>query len=72
MKQKEKMMNAVDQHDLWTELTALRSVVIGLVGKDKEGEYRPEFVERVLAASKENADMRFTSSEDFLAQLKQA
>ena len=72
MKQKEKIMSKVDQQDVWAELTALRSVVIGLIGKDKEGEYRPEFVERILAASKENADMRFTTSKDFLAQLKQA
>jgi len=32
------------------ELTLLRSAVIGLIGKDPEGEYKPEFVKKVLRA----------------------
>lgn len=58
--------------DLASELITLRSYIIGLAGKDSEGEYRPEFVERILNASKEPATESFTSAHDFLSRLRTA
>ena len=51
------------------ELTLLRSAVIGLIGKDSEGEYRPEFVKKVLRALKEKPRYTSTSKEKFLKQI---
>ena len=51
------------------ELTLLRSAVIGLIGKDPEGEYKPEFVKKVLRALKEKPRYTFTSKEKFLKQI---
>lgn len=36
---------------LRNEVGLLRSFVIGRLGKDPEGEYKPEFVERILKTS---------------------
>jgi hypothetical protein len=47
----------------------LRSAVISVIGKDKEGEYRPEFIRKLLAASAETAEYKFTSPEAFLKDL---
>ena len=55
--------------DLQTEVELLRSFVIGIAGKDKEGEYKPEFVERIFRALKEKPEFEFTDSKTFLAQL---
>ena len=51
------------------EVELLRSFVIGIAGKDKEGEYKPEFVDRVFRALKEKSDLKFTDSKSFLHQL---
>lgn len=51
------------------ELMLLRSAVIGLISKDPEGEYRPEFVEKVLRATKEKTRHTFTTKEKFLKQI---
>ncbi len=52
------------------EITLLRSAVIGLVGKDAEGEYQSEFVRSTFAALKRKSTKRFVSSRRFLASLK--
>jgi len=44
------------------EITLLRSAVINLIGRDKEGEYRPEFVKSTLTALSRKATKHFTSS----------
>ncbi|MDP3645590.1 MAG: hypothetical protein Q8R25_00685 [bacterium] len=54
---------------LQQEVTLLRSAVISIVGKDPEGEYRPEFVESTFAAMREKATKRFESPKQFLADL---
>jgi uncharacterized membrane protein len=54
---------------LQQEVALLRSAVIGLVGKDPEGEYRPEFVRSTFAALRERATKQFESPEQFLADL---
>jgi len=51
--------------ELIVEVKMLRSVVIGLVGRDPEGEYKPEFVEKMLDLMKGPADGKFMSPEDF-------
>lgn len=51
------------------EVELLRSFVIGIAGKDKEGEYNPEFVDRIFRALKEKPDFKFTGSKSFLHQL---
>jgi hypothetical protein len=58
--------------NLSREVATLRSLVISIVleQKDPEGEYRAEFVSEVLEALKEPATHTFTSSKDFLRQLR--
>jgi hypothetical protein len=51
------------------EVTLLRSAVITLMGKDSEGEYRPEFVESTFAALRRKPTKRFMSSKQFLADV---
>ncbi len=63
-------MNTTTLEKIQEELDLLRSAIIGVVGKDSEGEYRPAFVRRVLQRAKTSAHYTFTSSEDFLALFK--
>ncbi|OGY30115.1 MAG: hypothetical protein A3F35_03340 [Candidatus Woykebacteria bacterium RIFCSPHIGHO2_12_FULL_45_10] len=56
--------------NLQEEVKLLRSFVIGIAGKDEEGEYNPEFVGRILRALKENADYKFSDSKTFLDQIQ--
>ncbi|MBI4088513.1 hypothetical protein HY415_00225 [Candidatus Kaiserbacteria bacterium] len=51
------------------EVALLRSSVIGLIGKDSEGEYRPEFVADTLKALND-ATFNFSSPRDFLARIQ--
>ncbi|OGZ33875.1 MAG: hypothetical protein A3I88_01150 [Candidatus Portnoybacteria bacterium RIFCSPLOWO2_12_FULL_39_9] len=55
---------------LQKEIEFLRSLIIGLIGKEKEGEYKPEFVEKVLKASREKATYSFKDKKAFLSQLE--
>lgn len=50
-------------NNLTQEMVMLRSVVIGVIGeRDPEGEYRPEFVSRMLAlAKKKQTGVKFTT-----------
>ena len=48
------------------ELRLLRSFMIGLAGRDPEGNYRPEFVAQVLKAADEPAIYKFTDTASFL------
>ncbi len=51
------------------EITLLRSAVINLIGRDTEGEYKPEFVKSTLAALSQKATKRFSSPKQFLADI---
>ena len=51
------------------ELTLLRSAVAGLVGRDKEGSYRPELVEELYAALQEKPAYSFQGEQQFLAEI---
>jgi len=57
---------------LQEEMELLRSSVIGAAGEDKEGSYRPEFVERVLKAASEDAPFSFENRVSFLRHLHDA
>lgn len=52
------------------EIKILRSALISIVGKDKEGEYRPEFVRRIIKAAEERPSLTFVNPRSFLNQLK--
>lgn len=56
----------MNQLTLKQEIILLRSVVVGLVGKDKEGNYRPEFVSEMLSSVSRKPTKTFTSAENFL------
>lgn len=55
---------------LGKEVGLLRSLVIGILGKDEEGGYRPEFVEKILRAVREKATHSFKNEKSFLGHLK--
>jgi hypothetical protein len=51
------------------EVKMLRSLAISIVGEDPEGNYRPEFVRRVLSASSKKPTRKFISEKQFLDEL---
>ena len=55
---------------LQQEVELLRSFVVGIAGKDNEGNYRPEFVRKVLKASKEKGRFIFKDGKSFLSHLR--
>ena len=50
----------------------MRSAVIGIIGKDPEGEYRPEFVREVFRDLKRKPTRAFTTPERFLEDVRHA
>jgi len=56
------------------EIEMLRSFAVSIIGRDAEGEYRPEFVREVLHAVHEKPLRRFhfTNAKAFLAEIEQA
>ncbi len=52
------------------DLVLLKSFMIGSIGKDKEGKYRKEFVERALRASQETPTFEFKDAKSFLKHLQ--
>jgi len=54
------------------EVLLLRSAIVGLVGKDKEGEYRPELVKSVLSSLDRKSTHTFTDVASFLEDVKKA
>lgn len=57
-------------NNLSREVTMLRSFVIGIAGKDPEGEYRPEFVRRIKEAAKEKPIYHYTGPGSLLKLIK--
>lgn len=51
------------------EVELLRSLVISTVGKDREGEYKPEFVRKILRLTKSKPKYIYKDSKTFLSQL---
>jgi len=59
-------------YNLREEIKALRSFIIGVLGKDSEGEYKPEFVRKILKVAREKATFTFKNKKDFLKQIKRS
>lgn len=55
--------------ELEQKVSMLQSAIIGLVGRDAEGNYRPAFVKRVLRRAQEPTQYRFTDANSFLKEL---
>ncbi len=58
--------------DLKREMGMLRSFLIGALAKDEEGEYRPEFVKKILRLSKERAGFTFKDTKSFFVQIQKS
>ncbi|HLY63573.1 MAG TPA: hypothetical protein VKV95_22775 [Terriglobia bacterium] len=58
--------------DLTHQVDLLRSAVYGVVGEsDPEGQYRPEFVKRMIKlARKKSNGVKFTGRADFLKRIR--
>ncbi|MBI4435104.1 hypothetical protein HY630_00370 [Candidatus Uhrbacteria bacterium] len=52
------------------EVRSLRSFIISMLGKDTEGEYRPELVEELVQASVEKPNYTYTGAGSLLKQIK--
>ncbi len=52
------------------ELELLHSFAISIVGRDKEGSYKPTFIRRVLEASTRTPTNTFATSKKFLEDVK--
>lgn len=52
------------------EISLLRSFLIGIAGKDKEGNYRPEFVKRILKIAQEEDKFIFKDRISFLSRIR--
>ena len=61
-------------NDLTQQVILLRSAVISVVGeRDPEGEYRPEYVKRLLnLARKKSNGVKFTGAADFMKKIGKA
>jgi len=62
-------LNKIQISSLLQEVKLLRSVVIGWVGKDSEGQYNPKFVKQVLKDSKEKNIYSFKGKKSFIHSL---
>lgn len=60
---------ATNIKDLAREVSTLRSFMIGITGKDDKGEYRPEFVEKILKSNDDQPISSFSNAIEFLAKL---
>ena len=52
------------------EVELVRSFMIGLAGKDPEGDYNPIFVKRTLKAAKEKPKYEFKDVKSFLTYIQ--
>lgn len=58
--------------DIRGEIKTLRSLMIGVLGKDKEGAYKPNFVKKILNLSKKRGGFVFKDTESFLKQIQKS
>jgi len=63
----EKINNKISQ--LQAENMFLRSFVIGVLGKDKEGNYKPDFIKNIKSKAEEDGEFCFCGSKDFIKKL---
>lgn len=55
---------------LQREIELLRSFAIGEISKDAEGKYKPDFIKKILRASRVKANFVFKDKQSFLAELR--
>ncbi len=64
------VISKVNINDLKGEVKLLRSFVIGMAGRDKEGDYKPSFVKRILHLARTEAPTyHFADQANFLKHL---
>ena len=51
------------------DVALLRSMLISLLGKDREGNYRSSFIKQILKSAREKPTRSFSDPKDFLSQL---
>lgn len=51
------------------DVRTLRSLLISLVGEDREGAYRPSFIRDLLTASAERPTRKFRGADHFLREI---
>lgn len=56
--------------ELKQKVQTLRSLLIGFLGQDKEGAYRPKFVKKIFKAVGEETEFVFKDERVFLSQMK--
>ena len=56
--------------NLQKELKNLRSFVIGIAGKDKEGQYKPSFIKKILRAGSKEANYVFEDEKSFIGHIR--
>lgn len=66
----DKTISTTQWSKLIEEIKLLRSFLIGITGKDKEGNYRPEFVKRILKAAREKDRFVFRDKDSFISHLQ--
>ena len=52
------------------EVELLRSAVVGLVGRDEEGDYRPSFVKRIWQSVRQTPPYEFKDANSFVTHLR--
>ncbi|MBI2676766.1 MAG: hypothetical protein HYX21_02340 [Candidatus Yanofskybacteria bacterium] len=70
-------MNRVTNEKIYSEISTIkremgimRSLVIGMLGRDEEGEYNPVFVRKILRAAKEKPTHTFNGCGSLLEAIK--
>ena len=58
------------QRNIKKELLLLRSFMIGVAGKDSEGNYRPEFIRKILNFVNEQPTYTFQNASAFLGSIE--
>lgn len=63
---KQQTLEQVKLVDLAEEIKTIRSIMIGWLGRDPEGEYNPDFVKKTLDAAKDESVYTFKNKKEFL------
>ena len=57
-------------YNLQREIEIFRSFIIGFLGRDNEGKYRPDFVKRILKGASEDVPLVFRDKKSFLKKIQ--
>ncbi|MEA3295619.1 MAG: hypothetical protein U9Q27_00540 [Patescibacteria group bacterium] len=63
------LTNKTQISELKKEISLLRSFIIGIAGKDKEGGYNSEFVKKIFQSIREKPKYTFKNKNSFLSQI---